>query len=68
MEISGSPGGGGVHVSKGGCTCKPRGCTGSCSLNLQQIRHIGLSIFITGRYQLRINKKIAYKKSTNIKS
>jgi len=31
MEISGSPGGGGVHVSKGGCTCKQKGCTGRCS-------------------------------------
>ncbi len=40
----------------------------SIVFNLQQIRHIGLSIFITGRYQLKINKKIAYKKSTNIKS
>ncbi len=31
MEISGFPRGG-VHVSKGGCTCKQKGCTGRCSL------------------------------------
>ncbi len=36
MEISGFPGGG-VHVSKGGCTCKQKGCTGRCSLLLEGV-------------------------------
>ncbi len=35
MEISGFPRGV-VHVSKGGCTCKQKGCTGRCSLNYNQ--------------------------------
>ncbi len=35
MEISGFPRGG-VHVSKGGCTCKQKGCTGRCSLHEQR--------------------------------
>ncbi len=32
MEISGFPEG--VRVSKGGCTCKPGGCTGIGSLHI----------------------------------
>jgi len=44
MEISGFPEG--VRVSKGGCTCKPGGCTGIGSLYLSLLKPDPLSTLL----------------------